>query len=172
MYGLCLKECLLFEWKKMAYLNEVRLIGRLLRDPEMRQIPSGQTVTNLSIATNRKYKDSNGMMKEETAFVDISCWGRLAEIVHNHMRKGRQIFVGGRLRYESWDDKETGKKRSRLSVVADNVQFLDPKDGAGGSSGNYGSSDSYGGDSWNSPSDGPNNSAPDWNSPPMDEPPF
>ncbi|WP_372369050.1 single-stranded DNA-binding protein [Candidatus Uabimicrobium sp. HlEnr_7] len=174
----------------MAHLNEVRLIGRLTRDPEIRQIPSGQNVTNFSLATSRKYKDSSGMLREETAFVDISCWARLAEIVYNNLRKGRQVFVGGRLRFESWDDRETGKKRSKLTVVADNVQFLDPKDpqaggGGAGAGGNYGGQSSGyndyqggggGGDQWSPPapenSGGASGGSPDWNQPPMDEPPF
>ncbi|BBM83135.1 single-stranded DNA-binding protein [Candidatus Uabimicrobium amorphum] len=169
----------------MAHLNEVRLIGRLTRDPEIRQIPSGQNVTNFSLATSRKYKDSSGMLREETAFVDISCWARLAEIVYNNLRKGRQVFVGGRLRFESWDDRDTGKKRSKLTVVADNVQFLDPKDHQGGGSGgggNYGGQSSYGGGNdyqsgggggeWSPPMPEDSGGAPDWNQPPMDEPPF
>lgn len=167
----------------MAHLNEVRLIGRLTRDPEIRQIPSGQNVTNFSLATSRKYKDNSGMLREETAFVDITCWARLAEVVYNNLRKGRQVFVGGRLRFESWDDRDTGKKRSKLTVVADNVQFLDPKDHQGGGSGggggnyggqsNYGNNDYQGGGDWSPPMpEDSSGGSPDWNQPPMDEPPF
>lgn len=112
----------------MADLNEVRLIGRLTRDPDKRTVgSSGQEVTNFGLATSRKYKGADGMLKEETTFVDIACWGRLAEIVHKYVCKGSQVFVGGRLRFESWTDRDTQKTRSKLTVVAENVQFLDTK---------------------------------------------
>ena len=111
----------------MADLNEVRLIGRLTRDPELRSTPGGQYVATLGLATGRQFKGQDGVLRDETTFVDITCWGKLAETVSKYMKKGRQIFVGGRLKYESWDDKETNKKRSKISVVAENIQFLDSK---------------------------------------------
>ena len=109
----------------MPDLNEVRLIGRLTRDPELRAIPNGQQVAQLGLATSRKYKGQDGVLREETTFVDITCWGKLADTVTRYMKKGRLIFVGGRLKFDSWDDKTSGQKRSKLSVVAENVQFLD-----------------------------------------------
>lgn len=109
----------------MPDLNEVRLIGRLTRDPELRAIPNGQQVAQLGLATSRKYKGNDGAMHEETTFVDITCWGKLADTVTRYVKKGRLIFVGGRLKFDSWDDKTSGQKRSKLSVVAENVQFLD-----------------------------------------------
>jgi len=112
----------------MADLNEVRLIGRLTRDPELRSTPNGQSVCKFGLATGRKYKGQDGVLCEETNFVDVSCWGRLAETVNQYMKKGRQIYVGGRLKFESWEDKQTGQKRSKLNVVAENVQFLDGGD--------------------------------------------
>lgn len=117
----------------MADLNEVRLIGRLTRDPELRAIPSGTSITNISLATSRKYKGQDGVLREETTFVDITCWGKTAETVAKYCKKGRQIFVGGRLKLDTWEDKTTSQKRSKLSVVAENVQFLDRRDDMGSS---------------------------------------
>jgi single-strand DNA-binding protein len=111
----------------MADLNEVRLIGRLTRDPELRSTPGGQYVASFGLATGSKYRGQDGVMREETTFVDITCWGKLAEMVSKYMKKGRLVFIGGKLKFESWNDKETGKKHSRLTVVALNVQFLDSK---------------------------------------------
>jgi single-strand DNA-binding protein len=111
----------------MADLNQVSLIGRLTRDPVTKTIPSGNTVTTFGLATSRKYKDQAGGLKEETTFVDITCWGKLGEIVCRYVKKGRLIYVGGRLKYESWDDKQTGQKRSKLTVTAEDVQFLDSR---------------------------------------------
>ncbi len=116
----------------MADLNEVRLIGRLTRDPELRAIPSGTSITSLSLATSRKYKGQDGVLREDTTFVDITCWGKTAELVAKYCKKGRLIFVGGRLKFETWEDKTTQQKRSKLSVVAENVQFLDRRDDMGG----------------------------------------
>jgi single-strand DNA-binding protein len=109
----------------MADLNEVRLIGRLTRDPELRTTPNGQSVATFGIATGRKYKGQDGVQREETTFVDITCWSRLAENVHKYLRKGKLAFVAGRLNLDTWEDRQTGQKRSKMSVVADNVQFLD-----------------------------------------------
>ncbi|NUM34852.1 MAG: single-stranded DNA-binding protein [Candidatus Brocadiae bacterium] len=111
----------------MADLNEVRLIGRLTRDPELRSTPGGQYVGQFGLAIGRKYRAQDGTFKEETTFVDITCWGKTAENVHKYMKKGRLIFIGGRLKLDTWDDKQTGQKRSRLHVIAENVQFLDGK---------------------------------------------
>lgn len=109
----------------MADLNEVRLIGRLTRDPELRATPAGASVCSFGLATNRKYKGNDGTLKDETTFVEISCWGKVAENVSKYMKKGRLIFAAGRLKFESWDDKQTGQKRNKTSVVAESVQFLD-----------------------------------------------
>ena len=109
----------------MADLNEVRLIGRLTRDPELRYTPAGAAICSFGLATNRKYKGNDGVLRDETTFVEISCWGKVAENVSKYMKKGRLIFAAGRLKLESWDDKQTGQKRSKMSVVAESVQFLD-----------------------------------------------
>lgn len=108
----------------MATLNEVRLIGNLARDPELRVLPNGNSVCQFAIAVNREFKDANGQKREEVAFVDCEAWGKTGELVSKYLGKGSQCLVGGRLRQDSWEDKTDGKKRSRLKVVLDNVQFL------------------------------------------------
>jgi len=115
----------------MANLNKVMLIGNLTRDPELRHTPKGSAVTDLGLAVNRKIQDGNGGWKDETTFVDVTVWGSSAENAHKYLSKGRGVFVEGRLQMDTWDDKATGQKRSKLKVVADNLQFL--PDGKGGS---------------------------------------
>jgi single-strand DNA-binding protein len=115
----------------MANLNEVRLIGRLTRDPELRAIPSGQSIATFGLACNKKYTGTDGQAREDVLFVDVTAWGKQAELVSKYMKKGRLIYVGGRLKLENWDDKTTGQKRSKISVVAGNVQFLDWKEAEG-----------------------------------------
>ena len=113
----------------MASLNRVMLIGNLTRDPELRYIPSGSAVTSFTIAMNRVYKLQTGEKKEEVSFVRVVVWGRLAEVCNDYLKKGRPVFVEGRLQSRSWDDKNSGEKRSTLEVIAQNIQFL----GQGGS---------------------------------------
>ena len=110
-------------------INQVILMGRLTRDPEMRTTPSGKTVTSFSLAVDRQGSD------DTADFFDITAWEKLGELVNQYLSKGRRCLVQGRLRQESWDDKETGKKRSRVAVVASDVTFLDgPSGDEGGSS--------------------------------------
>ncbi len=113
----------------MASLNKVMLIGRLTRDPEKRTIPSGSAVTEFRLAASRRFKSNSGEDREETVFVDITAWGRTAEICAQYLRKGSQVFIEGRLKLDEWE--KDGQKRSKLSVVAEVVQFLDSK-GSGG----------------------------------------
>lgn len=115
----------------MANLNKVMLIGNLTRDPELRHTPKGSAVADLGIAVNRKVQDGNGGWKDETTFVDVTVWGSSAENAQKFLTKGRGVYVEGRLQMDVWDDKATGQKRSKLKVVADNLQFL--PDGKGGS---------------------------------------
>lgn len=112
----------------MADLNEVRIIGRLTRDPELRTIPSGLSVTQLGLATNRKWKDANGEEQAEVTFVDVTVWGKVAEATNKYLKKGSLCYIGGRLKLDSWQDKQSGEKKQKLSVVAENVQFLDRKE--------------------------------------------
>lgn len=107
----------------MASLNKVFLMGNITRDPELRYIPSGMAVSDVGLAvTTRLGKD-----KEETVFVECTCWGRTAEVVNEYCKKGSPILVEGRLRLETWEDKTTGGKRSRISVVVDRLQLLSKK---------------------------------------------
>ena len=125
----------------MASLNKVMLIGNLTRDPEVRYTPKGTAVTDIGLAVNRVYSTDDGDKREETTFVDITLWGRQAEIAGQYMKKGRPIFVEGRLQLDTWDDKQSGQKRSKLKVVGDNFQFLGSKDdNAGGGGGGGGQS--------------------------------
>ena len=111
-------------------LNKVMLIGNLTRDPELRYIPSGQAVTTFTIAVNRTFNSKAGEKKEEVAFIRIVAWARLAEICNEYLKKGRPVFVEGRIQTRSWDGSD-GNKRYSTEVVADNVQFLGSKPGSG-----------------------------------------
>lgn len=108
-------------------LNQVTLMGNLTRDPELRQTPTGQTVTSFSLALNRSYKDAGGDWKEVTDYIDIVCWGTLAERVAQYMSKGRRCLVQGRLQSRSWE--QDGQKRSKVEVLANDVTFLDSRGG-------------------------------------------
>jgi len=108
----------------MASYNKVQLIGNLTRDIELRFTPKGSPVADMAIAVNRKWKDESGQMHEEVTFVEIALWGKTAESCAKYLKKGSPAFVEGRLELQTWDDKQTGQKRSKLRVVAEGVQFL------------------------------------------------
>jgi single-strand DNA-binding protein len=108
----------------MANLNKVLLIGRLTRDPEVRYTPGGVSVTEFGLAVNRNYTMPNGEKREETCFVDVNVWGKRGEIAKEYLKKGRQVFIEGRLDFRSWEAQD-GQKRSKLRVVVDTFQFLD-----------------------------------------------
>ncbi len=114
----------------MASLNKALLIGNLTRDPELRYVPSGSAVASFTLAMNRVYKLQTGEKKEETSFVRIVVWGRLAEVCGEYLKKGSPVFVEGRLQSRSWDGPD-GQKRSTLEVIATNIQFLKGGSGAG-----------------------------------------
>ena len=107
----------------MASLNKALLIGNLTRDPELRYIPSGSAVASFTMAMNRVYKLQTGEKKEETSFVRVVVWGRMAEVCGEYLKKGVPVFVEGRLQSRSWDGPD-GQKRNTLEVIATNVQFL------------------------------------------------
>jgi single-strand DNA-binding protein len=107
-------------------LNRVMLAGNLTRDPQVRFLASEKAVAEFGLAINRRFKDKDGQNKEEVTFVDVETWGRTAELVGQYLTKGRACYIEGRLKFDSWEDKE-GQKRSKLKVVADNVQFLDSR---------------------------------------------
>jgi single-strand DNA-binding protein len=106
-------------------INRVMLAGNLTRDPQLRFLGNEKAVADFGLAINRRFKTADGQMKEEVTFVDVEAWGRTAELVGQYLTKGRACFVEGRLRLDTWDDKKDGQKRSKLRVIADNVQFID-----------------------------------------------
>ncbi len=105
-------------------LNKVMLIGNLGSDPELRTIPSGQTVANFTLATSESFKDSSGAMQERTEWHRIVAWGRLAEICGQYLKKGRQVYVEGRIQTRSWDDQKTGEKKYATDIVVTDMQML------------------------------------------------
>ena len=123
-------------------LNKVFLMGNLTREPELRYTPGGAAVCEFGIAINRSYT-SNNQTREEVCFVDIVVWGKSGELCQRYLTKGSQALIEGRLQYDQWEDKATGRRSSRLRVVADNVQFVGAKresgdmNAAGAPQGNY-----------------------------------
>lgn len=118
-------------------INQVILMGRLTRDPEQRTTNTGKTIASFSIAVDR------GGQEDAADFFNVTAWEKLGELVMQYLAKGRRVLVQGRLRQDSWDDKETGKKQSRIEVVATDVTFLDgPNGGDSGASASAGSSNS------------------------------
>ncbi|MEM9482017.1 MAG: single-stranded DNA-binding protein [Verrucomicrobiota bacterium] len=119
----------------MANVNKVILIGNLTRDPEFRYTPKGSAVAELGLAVNRYYTTEGGEKREETTFVDITLWGRQAELAQQYLNKGRPVYIEGRLQMDTWQDKNTGQQRSKLKVVGDTMQFLGGRNDGGGGGG-------------------------------------
>jgi single-strand DNA-binding protein len=117
----------------MASVNKVILIGNVTRDPEVKFTPKGSAVTDIGLAINRTYTVDNGEKREEVTFVEVTFWGRQAETIGEYVKRGRSIYVEGRLQLDTWDDKQSGQKRSKLRVVGENFQFLGNR--AGGATG-------------------------------------
>lgn len=133
----------------MPNLNRVMLMGNLTRDPELRYTPSNTAVAQIGLAINHRWKDQSGEQREEVTFIDCEAWGRTAEVLNQYLRKGRPVYVEGRLKLDQWQDKE-GNSRSKLKVVVETFQFIDSKGGdgegggGGGGGGNYNRSPSQG----------------------------
>jgi single-strand DNA-binding protein len=108
----------------MASLNRVLLIGRVTRDPEIRNTPKGTPVAELGLAINRTWTDDRDEKREEVTFVDVTLWNRVAETAQQYLRKGSPVFIEGRLQLDTWEDKQSGQKHSRLRVIAQNLQLL------------------------------------------------
>ena len=121
----------------MASFNKVMLIGNLTRDPELKYTPKGTAIADIGLAVNRNYTTDSGEKREEVTFIDVTLWGRVAEIVGEYCKKGRPLFVEGRLQLDTWDDKATGQKRSKLKVVGENIQLLGSREGGGGGGGEH-----------------------------------
>lgn len=110
--------------------NKVTLMGNLTRDPETRQTPNGQSVTNFSLAVNRTWKGQDGQTQEQVSFIDCVAWGKTGEIIAQYMQKGRPILVSGRLDQRSWD--QDGQKRSKVEVIVEDFNFVGGGEGGGG----------------------------------------
>lgn len=115
----------------MASYNKVLLMGNLTRDPELKFTPKGTAVVDIAIAVNEKWKDANGVEKEEVLFVDVTYFGKTAEVIEKHFKKGQPIFIEGKLKLDQWEDKQTGQQRSRLKVNGDTFQFVGNKSEGG-----------------------------------------
>jgi single-strand DNA-binding protein len=118
----------------MANYNRVILMGNLTRDPQLRYLPSNTAVCEFGMAVNRRWRDRDGNQKDEVCFVDVSAFGRTGETINQYMSKGRPLLIEGRLKFDSWTGQD-GQKRSRLTVVAENFQFVGSRgDQSGGGS--------------------------------------
>jgi len=165
----------------MASFNKVILMGNLTRDPQVRYTPRGSAVAEIGLAVNRTWFDKqSNSRKEEVTFIDVTLWGRDAEVAGEYLSKGRPVLIEGRLQLDSWDDKETGQKRSKLRVVGESMTMLGSRGdggggGGGGSRGSSGSSRSSGG-SESFESGGSSSSGPEFDDGPQgipdDEVPF
>lgn len=169
----------------MASFNRVILMGNLTRDPEVRYTPNQTAVSDIGLAVNRVWYDkSTNQKREEVTFVDVTLWGRTAEIAGEYLSKGRAVLIEGRLTLDQWDDKTTGQKRSKLKVVCENLTMVGgrPQGGGGGGSQGGGSqgggqqSSQYDSGGGSSPADEYYNEAPAGEAPagggPDDEVPF
>jgi single-strand DNA-binding protein len=126
----------------MSGINKVIIVGNLGRDPEMRYTPSGTPVTNFSVAVSRNWRTPEGENREETEWFNIDCWNKLAEIANQYLSKGKQVYIEGRLKTESWDDKTTGEKKYRTKVIASEMQMLGQR-GDAPSGGSVGGGDDF-----------------------------
>ena len=127
----------------MASLNKVYLLGNLTRDPDLRALPSGQSVCEIGLAVGRRYVNNSGQEVEDTCFVDVIVWGRSAGNCKQYLEKGSQVLVEGRLQLDQWEDRNGGGKRSKLRVVAEQIQFMNRR--GDGNGGNAGGAPAYGG---------------------------
>lgn len=140
----------------MASFNKVILLGNLTRDPQVRYTPSGAAVAEIGLAVNRYWFDKQtNSRREETTFVDVTLWGREAEVAGEYLAKGRPVLIEGRLQLDTWDDKTTGQKRSKLHVVGERMQMLGTRGDGGGGGGAGGGGRSSGASQAESASDGP-----------------
>jgi single-strand DNA-binding protein len=158
----------------MAAFNKVMLMGNLTRDPQLKYLPSQTPVAEFGVACNRRFKSASGEDREEVTFIDCTAFGKTAELINKYFTKGKPIFIEGRLKYDQWEDKQGGGKRSKLTVVIENFQFIGGRD-SGGGGGAPGASYDSGGESEQRPAParppqrGPSRPAPQQ---PPAEPPF
>lgn len=141
------------------YLNKVFLYGNLTRDPELKALPGGSQVVNFGLATNRTFKDKSGQKQESTEFHNIVAFGRTAEVIAQYCKKGRPIYVEGRITTRSWEGKEDGKKQYRTEIIVENFQF--GADGGKGGSSSAGGEQASAHDEQPAPSEGSDIKYPD-----------
>ncbi|MDB6173450.1 MAG: single-strand binding protein [Chthoniobacteraceae bacterium] len=127
----------------MPNLNKVMLMGNLTRDPEIKYTPKGMAITQLALAVNRVWSNEAGEKQEEVTFIDVEMFGRKAEVAAEYLKKGRPVFIEGRLKLDSWDDKASGQKRSKLKVVGESLEFLGGREGGSGGAGGSGEGGEY-----------------------------
>ncbi len=120
----------------MANYNRVILMGNMTRDPQLKYLPNNTAVCEFGLAVNRNWRDREGNQREEVCFVDLAAFGRQGEVINQYMSKGRPILVEGRLKYDTWTGQD-GQKRSKHSIVVDNVRFVGPREGGGQGGGGY-----------------------------------
>ena len=119
----------------MASFNKVILVGNLTRDPQLRYLPSQMAVVDIGLAVNHKYRTAQGEDREEVCFIDCSAFGKQAEVINQYCQKGKPLLVEGRLKYETWEDKQGGGKRSKHKIMIDSFQFLGGRQEGGGGGG-------------------------------------
>lgn len=126
----------------MRGFSKAIITGNLTRDPELRSTPNGASVCSFSVAVNRVYRDASGEQKEDVSFIDCSAWGKLAEMINQYAKKGTGVLVSGRLDQRSWEDKNTGQKRSHVEIVVEDFNFTSngPRENGGATGGGYGAS--------------------------------
>jgi len=120
----------------MPNLNKVMLMGNLTRDPELRYTPNNIAVVGLGVAVNRRWRNQQGEQQDETTFVDCDAFGRTAEVINQYLKKGRPLFIEGRLKLDQWEDRD-GNKRSKLKVVVERFEFVDSRSDESSGGGNY-----------------------------------
>ncbi len=147
----------------MSSYNKVLLMGNITRELQLKYLPSNQPVVDVGLAVNRKFKRTDGTPGEEVLFVDCSAFGRTAEVIHQYFKKGDPIFIEGRLKLDTWEDKNGGGKRSKIRVTIENFQFISGRAGGGGGQGSQAPEDhgsEHGGDEYGGPPAPPQRSAP------------
>ena len=108
-------------------INKVTIAGNITRDPELKATPGGASVASMTVAVNRTWKDQSGQLQEDVMFADVTAFGKTADIVAQHLKKGNPIYLEGRLKLDKWDDKKTGEKKSKLRVIMESFQFVGSK---------------------------------------------
>jgi single-strand DNA-binding protein len=127
----------------MASFNKVILMGNLTRDPQLKYLPNQMAIAEFGLAMNRKFRTQSGEDREEVTFVDCTAFGKTGELINQYFTKGKPIFIEGRIKYDSWDDKQGGGKRSKITVVIENFQFVGGREGGGPGGGGGASHDEH-----------------------------